>query len=42
MHWEHDDIMKMSHFERARWCKEISKINNKLNGEPDNPFDIKK
>lgn len=40
MHWGHDDIMEMSHRERLRWCDEISKINSKLNEEPENIFKI--
>lgn len=30
----------MSHLERLRWCKEVSKINSKLNQEPENAFQI--
>ena len=32
----------MEHRERRRWCEEISKINRKINDEPDrpNPFDV--
>lgn len=40
MHWSHDDIMEMNHRERLRWCDEISKINSKLNKEPENVFQI--
>ena len=40
MHWAHDEIMEMPHRERLRWCKEVSKINSKLNNEPKNVFDI--
>lgn len=40
MHWGHGEILKMSHLERLRWCKEVSKINSKLNQEPENPFKI--
>lgn len=40
MHWSHDDIMQMSHLDRLRWCKEISKINRALNDEPGNVFDV--
>lgn len=40
IHWNHDDIMAMSHRERLRWCDEISKINSKLNQEPENVFKI--
>lgn len=41
MHWSHDDIMAMNHRERLRWCDEISKINSRLNEEPENVFQIK-
>lgn len=40
LHWGHDEIISMPHMERIRWCKEISKINSKLNDEPKNVFDI--
>ena len=30
----------MSHLERLRWCKEVSKINSNLNQEPENAFQI--
>ncbi len=40
MHWSHDDIMSMSHVDRLRWCKEISKINGQLNNEPENAFEV--
>ena len=39
-HWSHDDIMSMSHRDRIRWCDEISKINSKLNNEPENVFKL--
>ena len=32
-HWSYDEIMNMEHGERQRWCKEISKINKKINEE---------
>jgi len=42
LHWSMDEIMSLSHRDRLRWCKEISKINSKLNQnqEPENPFKI--
>lgn len=40
LHWSHDEIMSLSHMDRIKWCKEISKINSKLNQEPENPFKI--
>jgi hypothetical protein len=30
-HWSKDEIMEMSHFERQRWVKEISQINQEIN-----------
>lgn len=30
----------MSHLERIQWCREISKINRKLNDEPENVFAV--
>lgn len=38
LHWNHDDIMSLPHRDRLQWCKEVSKINSKLNEEPDNVF----
>ncbi|MDO4804335.1 MAG: hypothetical protein Q4A32_05905 [Lachnospiraceae bacterium] len=35
MHWGREEIMSLSHLERIRWCGEISKINRKLNDEPE-------
>ena len=40
MHWSHDDIMQMSHRDRIRWCREISRINSRLNQEPENAFRV--
>ncbi len=40
LHWSHDEIMNLSHMDRRKWCKEISKINSELNQEPDNAFKI--
>ena len=40
LHWAPDDIAVMSHRERTRWCDEISKINSKLNDEPENVFKL--
>lgn len=38
LHWQHDEIMRMEHKDRRKWCEEISRINRKLNEEPDNIF----
>jgi hypothetical protein len=32
-HWSFDEIMNMEHFERQKWCEEISKINKRLSGD---------
>ncbi len=40
LHWGHDEIMRLSHRDRRRWCKEISAINSKLNQEPENVFQV--
>lgn len=33
LHWDYEIIMNLEHKERLRWCDEVSKINQKLNGE---------
>ena len=30
-HWSEDDILKLEHVSRRKWCSEISMINQKLN-----------
>ncbi|WP_429310741.1 DUF6760 family protein [Paenibacillus mucilaginosus] len=42
-HWPQEEIMRMEHRERRRWCDQISKINKDLNGQEDtrkNIFDV--
>lgn len=39
-HWGRGELMGLEHAERRRWCREISAINRRLDGAPDNPFDI--
>lgn len=41
-HWSQQEIMELEHKERLRWCKEVSKINEKLNGDDQkkNIFDV--
>ena len=31
--WSHDDVLGMPHWERHRWCEEISAINDRRNRE---------
>jgi len=42
LHWSQKEIMNLEHKERVRWCKEISNINEKINGDnkKKNIFDI--
>jgi hypothetical protein len=42
LHWPHDEIMTMEHKDRQKWCEEISKINHKINGGPDDIFKLKR
>ena len=30
LHWPYRDIMNLEHPERIKWCKEISRINQKI------------
>ena len=30
-HWSEDEVMRLPHAERRRWCSEISEINKSLN-----------
>ncbi|WP_404820164.1 DUF6760 family protein [Sulfurovum mangrovi] len=29
-HWSSDEVLEMPHWERVRWCSEISEINREL------------
>ena len=31
--WAHDDVLALPHWERRRWCEEISRINERMNEE---------
>lgn len=41
LHWSLDDLMRMEHRERRRWCQEISAINRKLSGTQESTFEFK-
>jgi hypothetical protein len=30
-HWSAEEVLNMEHWERRRWCEEISRINSTLN-----------
>jgi hypothetical protein len=29
--WDHGDVLELPHWERQRWCEEISQINERMN-----------
>ncbi len=29
--WSHDEVLSLPHWERQRWCSEISRINERMN-----------
>ncbi|ADQ69200.1 hypothetical protein G3I44_18715 [Halogeometricum borinquense] len=33
--WSRDEVLGMSHWERQRWCEEISDINEEMNANGD-------
>lgn len=41
MHWSREEVLSLNHLERLRWCKEVSRINTRLNDEEkrENIFD---
>ncbi len=30
LHWSRDEVLRLDHLERRRWCKEVSAVNRKL------------
>lgn len=42
LHWSYGELMDMEHRERLRFCREISRINDKMNQETrgKNIFDV--
>ena len=41
LHWSMDDLMKMEHRERRRWCEEVSALNKKISGSDKNTFQFR-
>jgi hypothetical protein len=37
-HWGRAEVLDLPHAERRRWCREISGINEKLDGVAPDPF----
>ncbi len=33
LHWSNEALMDLNHWERRRWCQEVSAINKKLSGD---------
>lgn len=31
--WSHAEVLELPHWERHRWCEEISTINERMNGD---------
>lgn len=35
--WSHDEVLELPHWERHRWCEEISTINERMNDDDADP-----
>ena len=40
LHWSGEALMDLSHWERRRWCQEVSAINRKLSGNDNRSGDF--
>jgi|GEM_PF-444376 hypothetical protein len=41
LHWSKEELLNMPHWERRRWCSEVSAINKKLSGTDKNTFEFR-
>lgn len=41
LHWPNDMLMDLDHWERRRWCREVSAINKKLSGDSQKSFEFR-
>ena len=41
LHWSDEALMALDHWERRRWCQEVSAINKKLSGDEQKTFELK-
>ncbi len=41
LHWSRDDVMRLDHLERRRWCREVSAVNKKLSGTKNNTIEFR-
>ncbi|MHB8627300.1 MAG: DUF6760 family protein [Aggregatilineales bacterium] len=35
LHWTHDDILQLTHRERAEWVRQVNQINERVYGTPE-------
>jgi hypothetical protein len=40
LHWPHDDLLNMPHWERQEWCRRVTAINRELSDAPNNIFEV--
>ena len=33
LHWGYEELLRLDHAERRRWCQEVSRLNQRLNEE---------
>lgn len=41
LHWSNEALMALDHWERRRWCREVSAINQKLSGDSRKSVELK-
>ena len=41
LHWSDEVLMGLDHWERRRWCREVSEINKKLSGNEQKSFELR-
>ena len=41
LHWSNETLMDLDHWERRRWCREVSAINQKLSGSDQKSFEFR-
>jgi len=39
-HWPAEELLTLEHAERARWCRQISDINQRQNDTPDQSIEL--
>ena len=41
LHWSRDEVMRLNHLERRRWCREVSAVNKKLSNTEQNTVEFR-